>query len=171
MAERPKMDFSTELTRGIKVHSDLRHEILVTTSDKLRLCLQRHQTFFTGRTAWLGPSGILLAFLCALVAADFKDFIVSKDTWKLVFTIGIGVSGLWLALTVVQAIKITLREWATGSPGTIDGIVKELKAETTGVASLIAPPQVPPAAPSTALPVAVPATPPTTPPTAPPANP
>jgi hypothetical protein len=68
----PKMDFTKELVKGLTVHPTLNQEILVTTSDKLRLCLQQHQSILAGRTVWIAPLGVLLALLCALLASDFR---------------------------------------------------------------------------------------------------
>src|SRR5216683_1703617 len=87
-----KIDIGKALIKGIRVHSSLEQEVIVTTCDKLRLCLGRHQNILSTRTSWIAPLGLLLTFVTAMIAADFKDVLLSPENWKAAFSIGIGAS-------------------------------------------------------------------------------
>jgi len=132
------MDFSKELIKGLTVHSSLDQEVLVTTMDKLRLCLSHHQQVLTGRTSWIAPLGVLLTMTCVVVAADFKDALfLSKKAWETIFILGIGASALWLTIALYNAGQNAWAGWTKGINGTIDDIVIELKAKTNQTASLL----------------------------------
>ena len=139
MADAPsKMDFGKELSRGMLVHSTLTQEVLVTTADKLRLCLIGHKEALSCRTGWVAPLGILLALVCALVAADFKDaLLLSKEAWHNLFTASAGACALWFLWSAVRACRSSWVHWRMGSQGTIDDIVDELKVTTPEVRSLL----------------------------------
>jgi hypothetical protein len=139
MAETPpKMDFSKELVKGMKVHSTLEQEVLVTTSDKLRLCLIRHQKILAGRLGWIAPLGILLTMIATLVTTDFKDsYGLSKNTWEAIFVLGAVVVGLWLARSLCKILPDIFRGWTIGYDGTIEEIVNEMKRETSEVSALL----------------------------------
>ena len=144
MAETPpKMDLAKELAKGVVVHRNLQQEIIVTTTDRMRLCLMRHQAILSGRTAWIAPLGILSALVGVLVAADFRDrLFLDKDQWKLIFTIGIGASAVWLLFSLLHSGRNLWVSWKKGAEGTVDDILNELKATTPEVATLITEPMI-----------------------------
>lgn len=86
-----------------KVHFNLEQEFILTTDDKIRLCLTDHLSRMEKRTSWIAPFGILLAILVAFPTTTFQTFIVSAETWEAVFIISAILSFGWLAKAVWQA--------------------------------------------------------------------
>ncbi len=86
-----------------KVHFNLEQEFILTTDDKIRLCLTDHLSRMEKRTAWVAPLGILLAILVVFPTTTFKSFLVSAETWEAVFMISAALSFIWLIKTLWQA--------------------------------------------------------------------
>jgi hypothetical protein len=131
----PKVDIGKALIKGIRVHYSLEQEVVVTTCDKFRLCLVRHQNLLSARTSWIAPLGLLLTFVTALIAADFKDVLLSPENWKIAFSVGVGASGLWLLWTLYHSGRSLWVGLKKGLEGTIDDIVNELKVKIPEVVS------------------------------------
>jgi len=132
------MDISKELVKGIKVHSTLEQEVLVTTSDKLRLCLIRHQKTLSGRFGWVAPLGMLLTLVITLLTTDFSNSLgLSQHTWKAIFILSSILVGLWLVCSVAKNAGSILHGLIIGYEGTIEDIVNEMKAETSEITTLI----------------------------------
>ena len=92
------IDIATELTRGLMVHSNVRVEVLMVSTDKLRISLGSSRACSASLTGWVAPLGILITVLATLVSADFRDCGLSKDAWRFLFTSSGGAVGLWLVL-------------------------------------------------------------------------
>ena len=108
------------LTHATKVHLNLSQELIVTTEDKVRLCLQNHLQYTGEKRGWIAPLGILLTVTVSLVTTTFKDVGLSAYTWQALFII-IGIlSFMWLVWCTYQATKVK----------TIEDLVRELKKPT-----------------------------------------
>lgn len=130
MAESSKMDFSMELARGVQVHSKLSQEVLVTTSDKLRLCLIKHRSKLSSRTDFIAPLGILLTLVTTLVVSSFDS-----PVWQAVFMLGSLLAAIWLGYAVWGSLPNIRDGFTSGADRSIDQIVDELRVKTAEVTS------------------------------------
>jgi hypothetical protein len=126
-----KIDVRKEVAERLTVHTNVTLEVVVTTVDKVRLCLMRNREHLAAKMAWAVPLGILLTLIATLVAADFRDvFGVKKESWWAVFFLAAVVALVWFAFSAGNAIKFIWRDWRKGSFDSIDHIINELKAQT-----------------------------------------
>lgn len=108
-------EFSEKLT----VHKNLNQDVIVTTVDKVRLCLLKNQDRLSKKHEWVTPFSLLLSFGTTLVAADFKTFIVEALVWKALFVFATIACLIWLLRTAKVA-------WENRKAGDVDAIVSEL---------------------------------------------
>jgi len=108
-ASSPRTSFDiktvSDLVQISEVHLNLRQEVIITTEDKLRLCLSKHLAEMESRRAWIAPLGVFLTILAALITAKFQDVGLEAATWKAVFVIGDFLALMWLILAVVKALR------------------------------------------------------------------
>lgn len=121
-----QINVQEEFSKKLTVHTSLDQEVIVTTADKVRLCLIAHRDRMTARREWLLPLGILTTLITALIAATFRNFILDAEVWEAVFVIAALVSGIWLIYTVIKAIKY----WKKAD---VENIVERLKAHSPNV--------------------------------------
>jgi hypothetical protein len=101
-----EIQLDQELLKNSTIHKNVGQEFVITTVDKVKLCLREHKEILTSRMEWLAPLGVFLALLTTLVAADFKDaFSLSKQDWRAIFIVGTIVSFLWLLRCIYRAVK------------------------------------------------------------------
>ena len=86
-----------------KVYLNVGQEFIVTTDDKIRLCLSDHLSRMEKRRAWITPLGILLTILIVFPTTTFRAFIFSAETWQAIFIICAVVLFGWLLHSVLQA--------------------------------------------------------------------
>lgn len=106
-----------ELIKDLKVHTNLAQDIVVTTEDKIRICLMNHLNKIEKKNSWIAPAGILVTIIIALLTTTFKNFYLSADTWVAIFIIGAGLSCVWL-ISCLRYIFISVK---------IDDVIEELK--------------------------------------------
>lgn len=109
------------LIKVYKVHLNLSQEVIITTEDKVKLCLSEHLKRMEKRKSWIAPLGILLAITVTLVTSSFKDVGLNSATWKAIFIITGLISFGWLTYSVWEACH---------SKKMID-IISELKKDST----------------------------------------
>ena len=109
------------LMKGLSVHENLSQDVVLTTTDRLKLALLEHQKALYARSGWIAPVSVFLSLLAAIVAADFKDALgISKDQWRSGFLLALVLCGFWLAHSLIQV----LRNWTKGD---IDKLVEKIK--------------------------------------------
>ncbi|HWB14584.1 MAG TPA: hypothetical protein VG826_35495 [Pirellulales bacterium] len=124
-----RLDVAKELAKGVTIHTRLQQEVIATTADKMRLCLQRTLANATARGQWVAPAGIGITILATLVATDFKDALgLSKNSWNTAFILALGAVGLWLARTASESFCAWKKPSKTGDR--IEDIVEDMKAAT-----------------------------------------
>jgi len=102
-----------------KVYSNLGQEIIISTEDKIRLCLIEHLSRMEKRKAWVTPLGILLTILIVFPTTTFRDFIfLSADSWKAIFVLGCLLSAVWLIKSL----------WEGRVSSSLTDVVKSIKA-------------------------------------------
>ena len=105
------------LIKDSKIHTNLAQEVVVTTEDKIRICLISYLNRIGKKNGWIAPSGILLTIIITLLTSQFKDFYFSADTWTAVFIIAALLSLVWLVICL-KDILISVD---------IDEVIDELK--------------------------------------------
>lgn len=115
-----------ELINNSKVHKNVGQEFVVTTVDKVKLCLREHKEVLNSRLEWAAPLGVFLALLITLVAADFKDaFGLKKEDWRAVFIVGTIASAIWLIRCIYRVYKF----WNKANE---DNFIQALKNNSEG---------------------------------------
>jgi hypothetical protein len=115
-----------------RVHFNVGQEIVVTTEDKIRLCLTNHLTRIEKRKAWAVPLGILLTILVVFPTTSFQAFIFRAETWEAVFLMTGALSLFWLIRSLWQSRGVTsvggflISLWQ-GRASTIDDVVADIK--------------------------------------------
>ena len=91
------------LIKDLKVHTNLAQDVLVTTEDKIRICLMNYLNKIEKKSNWVAPFGILLTIMITLLTTNFKKFYFSADTWTAIFIIAAGLSFIWFLLCIRDA--------------------------------------------------------------------
>ena len=94
------VDLGDELSKNMTVHKNVNQEIIVTTSDKIKLVLIDIKDVLSAKREWWTPLGLLVSFTTTICTAEFKDvYGLTKDSWKAIFIILILLSSVWLIIT------------------------------------------------------------------------
>ena len=98
-------DFAGQLIQdSSKVYSNLGQEIILTTEDKMRLCLIEHLSRTERRNAWITPLGVLLTIVVVFPTTTFRDFmLIEAETWKAMFMIAGILCAIWLIKSLLNA--------------------------------------------------------------------
>lgn len=78
------------------IHLNVNQTIIITTEDKVRLCLSSHVDNLQRKYDWIAPFGISLATVTSLTTADFTDFILTAELWNAIFVLISIATLLWL---------------------------------------------------------------------------
>jgi len=100
-----------------RIHLNLGQEFVLTTDDKIRLCLNKHLSRVEKRNAWITPLGVLLTIIIVFPTTTFQPFVCSAETWEAVFI----VSGVICLGWLVRAI------WQSRVATSIDSVIDEIK--------------------------------------------
>ena len=105
------------------IHWNLEQVVIVTTEDKLRLCLQNAIDRLDAKWKWWTPLATLLTLVLALTTTEFKDqFTIPAATWQAIFLILTGASLIWAVVAIWRAIRVKI---------SIESIVSEIKQQPT----------------------------------------
>jgi hypothetical protein len=88
-----------------EVHLNVSQEVIITTEDKVQLCLSKHLKRMEKKKGWIAPFGVLLTIIVTLVSSTFKDMGLDAATWKAIFIITGIISFVWLVYSVDAAMK------------------------------------------------------------------
>lgn len=113
------LDAVGNLTQPKGVYVNVNEAVILTTEDKVRLCLYKHLSVVEQRRAWIAPLGILVTLLLCFVTSSFRDWFLPRDTWRAAFIILAALCLAWLVRCL-----LLLR-----SKSSIEDIVRELKKE------------------------------------------
>lgn len=130
MTTASQVEIEKEFTQKLVIHKNLGQEVILTTVDKVTLCLLKNRDNITAKREWLTPLSIFLALLTTLVAADFHKFIFEPNVWTAIYVIGTVLSFVWLCRAAYTA-------WKLRSSASIEAIVGELKAQTPEQADVV----------------------------------
>ncbi|MGN8197913.1 hypothetical protein ACS8Y6_04410 [Salinisphaera sp. RV14] len=123
-----QIDLQEDFSRQLTVHKSLDQEVIVTTADKVHLCLIKHRDKLTAKREWTLPASICITLVASLTAAQFRDFFLDAAVWKALFIISTIITFIWFCFAVKKA-------WDNRQSGDIDEIVEALKAHSGNNAS------------------------------------
>jgi hypothetical protein len=120
------IDLTGELSRRSTIHMNVGQEMVVTTVDKLRLCLIENRDSLADKKEWVTPLSLFVTFVATLAATDFHDFLLKASVWNAIYVIGAGSSLIWLVRALFKA-------WNNRNLGSIDTIIARIKPVPTTV--------------------------------------
>jgi hypothetical protein len=111
-----------KISEKSETHFAVSQVFLVTTSDKIRICLGQYQEALGANTDWIGPAGILATLITTLCIADFqKSFLSFKpEVWQAVFII----AALFSFYFTVRAV---VRVFRSKTDRNIDALIEKIK--------------------------------------------
>ena len=104
-----------------RFHDPLPVDVVKTTEDRLRLCIQRHVAQLEKKKAWITPLAMFLTIMITLCSSNFNDFILEKATWKAIFIICGGLSFIWL----ISSLEFIFKK------SSIDDLILEIEKDCT----------------------------------------
>lgn len=115
------INFGDEFSKDLTVHKNVRQEVIVATTDKIRLVLISTKEAMLSRREWQTPFGLLISFVITFCTADFKDAMnISKDVWFAVFVSLSIVCFVWFVYAICKLIK----HWNSSN---LDRIIEQMK--------------------------------------------
>jgi hypothetical protein len=87
---------ATQMVQVTQVYVNVAQQLIVTTEDKVRLCLNERMQNIEKRGEWTTPAGILLTLLVTFPTTVFREFLLSKETWEAVFIVAAFLALGWL---------------------------------------------------------------------------
>lgn len=82
------------------VYENINQVIIITTEDKLKLCLRDHILCVEKNKDWIAPLSTFISFVLALISSDFKDFVFLKTTWLFIFETFSVLSFVWFLVSL-----------------------------------------------------------------------
>ena len=93
----------------IEIFPNLNQQVIMTTEDRLRICLIENLKKAEKKYDWIAPLGVLIAIIIAFITSSFKNVVLSSQTWEAIFIIGGIASFIWLLMALKHAfVKIDL---------------------------------------------------------------
>lgn len=124
MKTPPQIELARELSEQLTLHKNIGQEIVLTTVDKVRLCLMETRDCLRDQREWVTPLALGVSLGGTLVAAEFHDFILGKAVWQASYTLALLACVCWFVFSLDKARRNRDR-------GSIDYIVNRLKSDTT----------------------------------------
>lgn len=111
-----------ELSKKITVYTNLDHDIVVTTSDKIKLVLIETKDVLISLKSWMTPFSVLLTLIVTLLTTDFKQekFGINAAVWKSTFILSSLICLFWLIYSIIKAEK-------NKNKGDVEEIIQRLK--------------------------------------------
>ena len=105
-----------------KIHSNLEQVVIVTTEDKVRLCLHKSIDRLGTKREWWTPVALLITLVLALTTAEFKDqFTIPAATWQAFFLLLTAASFIWTGVAIWKATRVQV---------SVESIVSEIKQQS-----------------------------------------
>jgi hypothetical protein len=104
--EKAKIDtefLASQLVNVAEVHLNVSQELIITTEDKVRICLSEHLKRMEKKHGWIAPLGIFIAIVVTFVTSTFKDIGLDAATWRAIFILAGIISFGWLVWSVKEA--------------------------------------------------------------------
>ena len=102
-----------------KIHWSLEPVFIITTEDKLKLCLYKSIDCLDAKRKWWTPSALFVTLVLALTTTEFKEqFSIPSATWQAVFLILAAASLIWAVAAIWKACRVRV---------SVESIVSEIK--------------------------------------------
>jgi len=122
--QQPRAFIVAEFEKNVTMHTSLQHDVVTTTTDKLRLRLAEFERNSARLRDWVTPAGITLTFAASLATSNFKDFLgVAGTEWHAIFIILLFFSMLWLVSAIVKALALL---WRIGKSNLVDQTIDKI---------------------------------------------
>jgi Flp pilus assembly protein TadB len=95
---------ASRLMENANVNWNIAQEVIITTEDKVRICLLENLKRIERKSGWMAPLGILIAIFTTLTTTTFNNVLLDSSTWRAIFLLVGGASLIWLIISVVQAL-------------------------------------------------------------------
>lgn len=107
MPEIGNIDLNKDLTAKMVIHKNLDQEIIVTSTDKVKIILREHIGTLKKKNNWINPISILATISATLCTTNFDQEVLNlkPDVWKAIFVILFFFSLGWSVVTAIQAIN------------------------------------------------------------------
>ena len=122
-SSQTQIRLDTEVFNKSHIYSNVAQEFIVTTDDKLRLCLIQYQAALRAKREWIAPISLLLPTVIAFTSVEFRPFLgLDAEIWGAIFLLATVGSFIWLVYTFIRA----LRTW-WNQEGGVEQVVESLK--------------------------------------------
>lgn len=100
------VDIGNELSKNMTIHTNVKQEIIISTSDKIKLVLIKTRKILLSQRDWWTPFGLLISFIATLCTADFKEALgLDKNVWHALFLLLTIASAIWLLIALYKLWK------------------------------------------------------------------
>lgn len=123
MTAPANIEFEKEFSAKLTVHKNIGQEVIVTTVDKVKICLMENRECLTAQKEWITPLSLFIALVTTLAAAEFRKFLFEAAVWQAIYVLGAVITLVWTVLKLRDA-------WKMRSKASIDTIVTSLKAQS-----------------------------------------
>jgi len=107
------------LVRNSEVHFNLGQHVIVTTEDRLHLCLKYYVDSLSARQRWITPASLFATFMLVFSTAQFHEALgLSATTWEAFFLLCTVAAALWTVVATTNALRVRT---------TIEDIIEQLK--------------------------------------------
>ena len=122
--ETLKEALNQEFCKTNTIHCNLEQDTIITTEDKLSLCLYKNIDRLDAKRKWWTPSALFVTLILALTTTtEFKkQFAIPAATWQAIFYILTAASLIWAVVAIWQAIRVKV---------SVEAIVSEIKQPPT----------------------------------------
>ena len=104
-----------------KIHSNLEQVVIVTTEDKVRLCLHKAIGNLGTKREWWTPVALLVTLVLTLTTAEFNDrFDILAATWQAFFLLLMVASSIWAVVAIWKATRVEV---------SVESILSEIKQQ------------------------------------------
>lgn len=103
------------------IHENLSQVVISTTEDKLKIILYDYEKTLENKKPWIAVLSVFLTLVVTLVTSEPNDFLLPKETWRIVFGGAAVATFFWL----VSSARRAFMAWR--SPISVDDIVRRLK--------------------------------------------
>jgi len=132
LSENLSTDIINEIKENTTLTKLLSQDLIVVSSDRLRLVYLQYIKEASNRQAWLAPAGIFISLLLSLLTSNFKKFLgVEGLAWQGFFMLAALISFCWFIYKVQQAFKAKDINDVTGFIEAIKEYEKELTNRST----------------------------------------
>jgi hypothetical protein len=87
------------------IHRNIASDVIITTEDKVKICLLTHVANMEKKKDWIAPLGILITIIITLITTTFNSLYLGSAVWQAVFVMAAVLSGIWLIVTVYHALN------------------------------------------------------------------